>query len=42
MLVKVAFKAAAAGEFAATARRDPPDLQLGRRIDGARIHHPGH
>src|SRR6266851_1030431 len=24
----------AAGEFAATARRDPPDLHLGRRMDG--------
>src|SRR3954471_400688 len=26
--------AVAAGEFAATARRDPPDLHLGRRMDG--------
>jgi len=26
--------AVATGEFAATARRDPPDLHLGRRMDG--------
>ena len=26
--------AVAAGEFAATARRNPPDLHLGRRMDG--------